>query len=257
MSNRKLWIGGNWKANGMKESVPKLVELLNHAVKTWPPVGVVDVVVAPPSIWLQFVLNNIWPRVVVAAQDVNFQGSGAFTGTLSPEILRDSGILDVIIGHSERRDLFHETDEEIGKKVKKAQSLGLSVIACLGEHLAERKSGKTNDVLFKQIEFIANNVTDWNKIVIAYEPVWAIGTGEVATPQQAQDTHAALRGWLSENVSAEVAQKVRIAYGGSVKGSNSLELAKQPDVDGFLVGGASLNADFIEIVKNAVVGKNK
>lgn len=137
-------------------------------------------------------------------------------------------------------------------KVHKALEAGMNVVVCLGEHKEERKAGKTNDVIFTQIEAIAKNVTDWDRVVIAYEPVWAIGTGDVATPEQAQEVHAALRGWLKEHVNADVAAKVRIAYGGSVNAKNSADLSKMPDIDGFLVGGASLKPDFLTIVKNIV-----
>jgi triosephosphate isomerase len=181
---RQLWVGGNWKCNGTKDSEKALVENLNNAVKTFPPKNVVDVVVSPPSIWLTNVLATIDSRIIVSSQDVNFQGSGAFTGTLSSQILLSAGINTTLVGHSERRDLFHETDEEIGSKVASAQKAGLTVIACLGEHLTERDAGKTNEVLFRQVKFIADNVSDWNRLVIAYEPVWAIGTGRVATPEQ-------------------------------------------------------------------------
>ncbi|KAA6370158.1 MAG: Triose phosphate isomerase [Streblomastix strix] len=245
---RKGWVGGNWKTNGTKKSVEELVKILNKGVVPFH--SKVDIAVAPPHIWLTKVLSDINKNIVVSAQDVNQFGNGAYTGSHSSEILLDAGIKTTLVGHSERRDIFHETDEEIGLKVKKAQEAGLTVIACLGEHKAERDAGKTNDIIFAQIKHIADNVVDWNRLVIAYEPVWAIGTGVVATPDQAQEAHAALRGWIREHVSAEVAEKIRIAYGGSVSAANSAELAKLPDVDGFLVGGASLKPDFVTIVKN-------
>ncbi|KAH7830011.1 triosephosphate isomerase (TPI) [Monocercomonoides exilis] len=251
--SRKLWVGGNWKCNGTKGSVDTLIKTLNEA--DLPPAEALDVVVAPPHLWLTHTIETIKDRVTVSSQDCNQFGMGAYTGSLSPEMLLDAGIKTTIIGHSERRDIFHENDEEIGKKVAKALSCGMNVIACLGEHLEERKSGKTNEVLFRQLAAISANVTDWSKVVIAYEPVWAIGTGVVATPEQAQEAHQALRGWLNEKVSAEVAASVRIVYGGSVSAVNSADLAKMPDVDGFLVGGASLKPDFIVICKNLVAHK--
>jgi triosephosphate isomerase len=248
---RKPWIGGNWKCNLTSSGVEALVKILNEG--DLPPKEALDIVVAPAHIWLPTVKASAKDRFTVAAQDCNQFGMGAYTGSHSAEMLLDAGIKDVIIGHSERRSIFHESDEEVGAKVKKALGAGMNVIACLGEQKEDRVSGKTEEVIFRQIAAIAANVAnvaDWDRVVIAYEPVWAIGTGLVATPQQAQDAHAALRKWLKEKVSAEVAEKVRIAYGGSVAASNSAELAKNPDVDGFLVGGASLKPDFITICTN-------
>uniref|UniRef100_A0A7S3EAI2 Triosephosphate isomerase n=1 Tax=Rhodosorus marinus TaxID=101924 RepID=A0A7S3EAI2_9RHOD len=146
--------------------------------------------------------------------------------------------------------ILKESDETIAQKVAYALEKGLKVMPCIGELLEEREAGKTNEVNERQLKAIAGAVTDWTNVVIAYEPVWAIGTGKVATPEQAQEVHAHLRSWISENVSAEVAQSVRILYGGSVSPKNCEELSKQPDVDGFLVGGASLKPDFITVIKS-------
>jgi len=163
-------------------------------------------------------------------------------------MLLDTSIKWSLIGHSERRDVFGESDELLGAKIAHAQSIGLNVVPCIGEHKEEREAGKTMDVLIPQLQAISNNVSDWSKIVIAYEPVWAIGTGLTASPEQAQETHANIRTWVSQNVSAEVADNLRIQYGGSVKDSNSAALAGGADIDGFLVGGASLKAPaFISI----------
>merc|ERR1712117_896737 len=157
-----------------------------------------------------------------------------------------------LLGHSERRHVFGETDELIGEKVAFALEQGLNIIPCIGEKLEERQAGKTNDVCFKQLKAIADKVSDWSKVVIAYEPVWAIGTGKTATPEQAQEVHELLRKWISANISAEVAASIRIIYGGSVTGGNCKELAKKPDIDGFLVGGASLKPEFVEIINARV-----
>lgn len=154
----------------------------------------------------------------------------------------------MILGHSERRNVFGETDELVGEKVGFALQSGLNVLPCIGEKLEEREGGITNEVCFRQLAAIAKNVSDWSKVVIAYEPVWAIGTGKTATPEQAQEVHLALRGWLSSNVSPAVAESTRILYGGSVTAANCRQLAACPDIDGSLVGGASLKKDFIEIV---------
>ncbi|KAM7259143.1 hypothetical protein ACFE04_014884 [Oxalis oulophora] len=180
---------------------------------------------------------------------------GAFTGEISGEQLKDIGCKWVILGHSERRHVIGETDEFIGKKAAYALSQGLGVMACIGELLEEREAGKTFDVCYKQLKAYADAVPNWDDIVIAYEPVWAIGTGKVATPQQAQEVHVAVRDWLKKNVSEDVASKTRIIYGGSVNGGNCAELAKQEDIDGFLVGGASLKGPEFATIVNSVASK--
>lgn len=174
--------------------------------------------------------------------------SGAFTGELSPAMLKDVGATWVILGHSERRQIFGETDELIAQKVVHALEAGLKVIACIGETLQEREAGQTEAVVFRQTKALADAIKDWSNVVLAYEPVWAIGTGKTATPQQAQEVHAALRKWLTDNVSADVSAALRIQYGGSVTAGNAKELASQADIDGFLVGGASLKPEFVQIV---------
>jgi len=244
---RKFFVGGNWKCNGSRASIATLLNDLN----TGKVPSSVEVVVAPPSIYLEQVSKNVRPDFGVSAQNCYFESKGAFTGEISSEMIKDSGLNWVILGHSERRDIFGENDEIIGKKISHSLEVGLSVIACLGEHLSERDAGKTFEVVFRQIQAIATNVKDWSRVVIAYEPVWAIGTGKVATPAQAQEVHAELRRWLSTNVSVQVAANTRILYGGSVSAQNCVELAKLSDVDGFLVGGASLKgADFLTIINS-------
>jgi glyceraldehyde 3-phosphate dehydrogenase len=209
-------------------------------------------VIAPPALYAGHVRRALRKDVGVATQDVWHKGSGAYTGDHSTDMLKDSGLGWAIVGHSERRALHHESKEEVGKKAAAAVKAGIKVIACIGETLEERKSGKTISVLTEQLKAIADELKgDWDKVVVAYEPVWAIGTGEVATPQQAQEAHVALRSWLRTNVSAKVADSVRIIYGGSVSAKNSKELAGLPDVDGFLVGGASLKPEFVDIVNSS------
>ena len=163
-------------------------------------------------------------------------------------MIKDCGCEWVILGHSERRHVFGETDALIGDKVAFALESGLHLIPCIGEKLEEREAGKTEEVCFQQLKVIADKVSDWSRVVLAYEPVWAIGTGKTATPEQAQEVHAALRKWLAENVSPEVAASLRILYGGSVGAANCKELAACADIDGFLVGGASLKPDFVQII---------
>ena len=163
-------------------------------------------------------------------------------------MIQDCGVKWVIIGHLERRNVFGETDELIGEKVGFALESGLKVIPCIGEKLEEREAGKTTEVCFRQLSAMLPHIKDWSKVVLAYEPVWAIGTGKTATPAQAQGVHLAIRHWLAQQVNPEVAAGVRILYGRSVTAANCKELAACPDIDGSLVGGASLKKDFIEIV---------
>lgn len=165
-------------------------------------------------------------------------------------MIKDAGFDWVILGHSERRSLpeIKESDETVAAKTAYALEAGLKVMLCIGETLDARQSGKTDEVNSRQLAAVAEKVSDWSNIVIAYEPVWAIGTGVVATPEQAQETHAQIRKWLSDNVSPAVAQKMQIMYGGSANAANAASLAIQPDVDGFLVGGASLKPEFLKIV---------
>ncbi|XP_011626097.1 triosephosphate isomerase, chloroplastic [Amborella trichopoda] len=247
----KFFVGGNWKCNGTKESISKLVSDLNNAELEQD----VDVVVAPPFVYIDQVKTSLTDRIEVSAQNSWVGKGGAFTGEISVEQLKDIGCKWVILGHSERRHVIGEDDQFIGKKAAYALSENLKVIACIGEKLEEREAGKTFDVCFQQMKAFADNIPSWDDVVIAYEPVWAIGTGKVATPQQAQDVHMAVRDWLKKNVSAEVASKTRIIYGGSVNGSNCAELAKQEDIDGFLVGGASLKGPEFAVIVNSVTSK--
>eukprot|EP01100_Stratorugosa_tubuloviscum_P014037 TRINITY_DN727_c0_g1_i1.p2 TRINITY_DN727_c0_g1~~TRINITY_DN727_c0_g1_i1.p2 ORF type:complete len:255 (-),score=156.32 TRINITY_DN727_c0_g1_i1:1154-1918(-) len=250
---RKFFVGGNWKCNGDKTFINELVAQFNSA--TLPSNDCVEIVVAPTALHTTLVASIIRPEFSVAVQNCHFESKGAFTGEISAEMVLDLGLRWVILGHSERRDLFGDTDAIVGRKIAHATTVGLNVIACLGEHLSEREAGKTTEVVFNQLKSIAENVKDWNKVVLAYEPVWAIGTGKTATPEQAQEVHLQLRNWLASHVSNEVATKIRILYGGSVTAANSLDLAKKEDIDGFLVGGASLKGpDFLTII-NASIAK--
>jgi len=240
---RKFFVGGNWKCNGSVASVQALTDLLNASTisqKT-------EVVVAPSPVFLQGVHNNIRPDIAVSSQDVWYKGNGAFTGETSAEMLADMGVKWTLVGHSERREKG-ETDAELAEKAAFALGKGVGVIACIGEKLEEREAGKTLDVVFEQTAAYASKISDWSNVVIAYEPVWAIGTGKVATPDQAQEVHKALRGWFKDNVSAKVADEIRIIYGGSVTGASAPELSSKADIDGFLVGGASLKPEFIDII---------
>lgn len=235
--------------NGTLASVKSLVAGLNAADTP----SSVEVVIAPTYLHLASVAATLRPDWAVAAQDATPNGPGAFTGAIPAELAADAGATWTILGHSERRALFGDTDAVVKSKVAKALSIGLKVIACVGETLDEREAGNADAVVATQLAAIAAGVpseTDWANVVIAYEPVWAIGTGKVATPDVAQAMHASIRAWVETNVSAPVADALRIQYGGSVSPANAAALAACPDVDGFLVGGASLKADaFGEIVR--------
>jgi len=249
---RKFIVGGNWKCNGTSEQVKKIVEHLNAAELPSVP-DLVDVVIAPPFVYLPYTKDLLRKDVEVAAQNAWVRKGGAYTGEISCEMLVNLQVPWVILGHSERRSLLNESNEFVADKVSYALENGLKVIACVGETLEQRESGETMTVVAAQIKAIAEKVKSWENIVLAYEPVWAIGTGKVATPEQAQETHAEIRKWISEHVSADVASAVRIQYGGSVSGSNCKDLAKLPDVDGFLVGGASLKPEFTDIIESVKV----
>jgi len=230
--------------NGNKASIDGIIGFLTAG----PCDPNTELVVGCPTIYIDYVVSKAPKNIGVAAQNCYKVPSGAFTAEISPAMIKDVGAEWVILGHSERRNVFGETDALIAEKVAHALAEGVKVIACVGELLEERESGKTQEVVFRQTKCIADKVSDWSKVVIAYEPVWAIGTGKTASPEQAQEVHQQLRNWLKDNVSPDVAAKTRIIYGGSVTPGNCKELAKKPDVDGFLVGGASLKPDFVQII---------
>jgi len=244
---RRFFVGGNFKLNpSTLEESQSLLDVLNNADLD----PDTEIVIAPPSIYLIPVKAGIRNGISVAAQNCYFEPSGAFTGETSPTQLANAGIPYVILGHSERRTIFLESSELVAKKTKAAISAGLSVILCIGETLAEREGGKTKEVCEAQLKAVVQVLKeeDWSKIVIAYEPVWAIGTGKVATTAQAQEAHADIRSYIASAISHKVAENIRILYGGSVNGKNCKELAGQQDVDGFLVGGASLKPEFVGII---------
>ncbi|CAG9326899.1 unnamed protein product [Blepharisma stoltei] len=247
MARRQFFVGGNWKSNGTQASVRELCEQVLNSTSI--DFSRVQVVVAPAFIFLQFARSLLRPNIAVSAQNCSLTGSGPFTGEVAVEHIVDLGLNWTILGHSERRNLYGETDDIVSKKVNRALAHGLSVIACFGENLQERKSGITLDVVARQLDSLKKGIIDWNKVVLAYEPVWAIGTGINATPEQAQEVHAMIRNWLSTNVSAEVAERTRVIYGGSVTDQNAAQLISKNDVDGFLVGGASLKPAFRVILE--------
>jgi len=246
---RRPFIAGNWKMNLDRAGAVALAE---GVVKGAATIDKVDLAVCPPACYLDAVGRVVaGSKVALGAQNMYYESDGAFTGEISAAMLCDLGCRYVILGHSERRHILGETDAEINKKVHAALAAGLIPIVCVGEMLAEREAGHTLEVIRRQFDGSLAGVSPerMSRIVIAYEPVWAIGTGKVATPQQAEEVHLALRKLIQERYNQEVAQAVRIQYGGSVKPENAAELLRQANIDGALVGGASLKtAQFMGII---------
>ncbi|KAF4039223.1 putative glyceraldehyde 3-phosphate dehydrogenase C-terminal domain-containing protein [Phytophthora infestans] len=242
-SSRKFFVGGNWKCNGSLGQAQELVGMLNTAKI---PVNV-EVVVAPSQVHAATVKASLRSDVRVSGQDVWKQGNGAFTGETSAEMLKDLGAEYTLVGHSERREKG-ETNEVVAKKAAYALEKGLGVIACIGETKDHREANQTVAYITEQLDAYAAEINDWTNVVIAYEPIWAIGTGLTASPEQAQEAHASIRAWLKEKVSPEAAEQTRVIYGGSVGAKNAPELSQKEDIDGFLVGGASLKPDFLQII---------
>ncbi len=250
-SARRRFIAGNWKMNKTVGEALALVRELRGLVSMVR--DRVDIAVAPPFVSLHPVAKALeGSNIALAAQNCHFEKSGAFTGEVSTEMLQEVGCAYVIVGHSERRQLFGETDESVNKKARAVLAQGMRPIICVGETLAEREAGRTLEIVGRQLKGALQgfSAADGTQVVLAYEPVWAIGTGRNATSAQAQEVHAHLREQLVALLGREVAEQIRIQYGGSVKPENAAELLAQPDVDGALVGGASLKAtDFAGIVK--------
>ena len=247
---RKLFIAGNWKMHTDKAGTEAIITQLISQVSG---IEAVDIAVCPPYVYLPLAVQLAGgSNIQVGAQNCYLESAGAFTGEISPVMLKDIGCDFVIIGHSERRHIFGETDGIIHLKVRKALESDLKVILCVGELLEEREAGKTELVVETQLRGGLQALTseDLARVTIAYEPVWAIGTGKTATPEQAEEVHAFIRSWLKDRYGLEASQNCRIQYGGSVKPENANELLNQPNIDGALVGGASLKADsFASIIK--------
>lgn len=249
---RSKLIAGNWKMNKTIGEALDLVKALHDGVLESANVGVV---VSPPYTAINKVAEFLKDSFIqVSAQDLFWEDAGAFTGAISAPIIKDAGAKYCIIGHSEKRQFFNETDDTVNKKIKAALAHGIIPIFCIGETLEQRESDQVEAVIKKQffggLQDIKPN--DMARIVIAYEPVWAIGTGKTATPEQAEEVHAMIRDMLIKEFGLEIANGVKILYGGSVKAENTQELLSKPNIDGALVGGASLKAqDFIGIINNA------
>lgn len=242
-------VAGNWKMNkNLEETEALLAELAAKLPDTQ-----AEVVVAPTFVNLATAVNHLEDSVIqVAAQNMHFAENGAFTGEISADMLLNIGVETVILGHSERRSLFGENDDLLSKKVKTALEKGMKIIFCFGEELEDRKSNNHFSIVEGQLKNVLFDLktADWKQIVLAYEPVWAIGTGETASPEQAQEMHAFIRKTIAGAFDAKVADAVTILYGGSVKPNNAKEIFSKSDVDGGLIGGASLKCDdFMEIVK--------
>jgi len=239
---RRPMVAGNWKMHGTRASVVELIKGLSNLAL---PSGV-EVAVFPPSLYINQVIDGLQGKsITVGAQNSAVEPEqGALTGEVAPSQLVDAGCGLVLVGHSERRQIIGENDEVLNRKFAAAQACGLKPVLCVGETLEEREAGKTLEIVGRQLGSIidAFGVDAFTNAVIAYEPVWAIGTGLTASPQQAQDVHAAIRAQLAAE-NAEVARNVQLLYGGSVKAANAAELFGMPDIDGGLIGGASLNAD--------------
>jgi triosephosphate isomerase len=250
---RKPLVAGNWKMNLDGREAGQLAAAVARQAMEYPKI---DIALCPPSVYLTTVASELEnSAVALGGQDMYFEKAGAFTGEISGPMLIDVGCRYVILGHSERRHILGESDELINRKVHAALAVGLIPILCVGELLEEREAGETDAVVRGQLTGSLHGISaqQMASTVIAYEPVWAIGTGKIATPEQAQTVHADLRRMVQDCYNAETAAAIRIQYGGSVKPSNAADLLSQPDVDGALVGGASLKAeDFLGIL--AVVG---
>ena len=249
--NRRPIVAGNWKMHGTRSDNARLIEEITSG---YPADPAADCIVCPPFVYLQEVGRELRDSaLLLGAQDVCADTHGAFTGEVSAAMLKDVGCQYVIVGHSERRLLYRESDQLVARKFAGAQAKALVPILCVGEQLADREGGRTQDVVARQLDAVLElcGAQTLERAVIAYEPVWAIGTGRNATPEQAQEVHAFIRARIATR-DATIARGTRILYGGSVKASNAAELFAMPDVDGGLIGGASLKADeFLAILAAA------
>lgn len=242
---RKPFIAGNWKMNMTAETGAALIKELKPLVKE----AKCDVALCVPAILIPAMVKAAkGSKIKIGAENMHWAESGAYTGEISANMLKEYGVKYVIIGHSERRQYFGETDETVNKRTLAVLNAGMTPIVCVGETLEEREGGKTNEVLDRQLTEGLKGVEDLTKLVIAYEPVWAIGTGKTATDEQAEETIAYIRKKLSKLFSRKEANRVRIQYGGSMNAKNCKGLMAQPDIDGGLIGGASLKTDFATIV---------
>jgi triosephosphate isomerase (TIM) len=245
---RKPIIAGNWKMYKTRDEALKFIYAVNQEV---PSSDVVESVICAPSVLLRCLVKRQGDDLRIGAQNMHFEEQGAFTGEVSPLVLKDTGVQYVVIGHSERREMFNETDETVNKKVLKAYEHGLTPIVCVGEKLEQRENGTTNQLVDEQVVIALKGLSaeQVKDVVIAYEPIWAIGTGRTATAEIANETCGYIRSVIEREYGKEASEAVRIQYGGSVKPNNIKELMAQEHIDGALVGGASLDAEsFLQLV---------
>ena len=249
---RKKIVAGNWK---MHKNAEQTEDLLNDLIAKVPTDSTAQIIVAPTFVNLASAVDHLeFTNIDVAAQNVHQAESGAFTGEISADMLKSVGVNTVILGHSERRAIFHETDAIIASKVNTALEHHMTVIFCFGEELKDRQSNTHFTIVENQLKdgLFHISAADWDNVVLAYEPVWAIGTGETASPEQAQEMHEFIRETVRKSFGSEVADNVSILYGGSVKPENAKEIFSKPDVDGGLIGGAALKADDFVAIINAI-----
>ncbi|MET0760009.1 MAG: triose-phosphate isomerase [Flavobacterium sp.] len=245
-------VAGNWK---MHKNAEETEDLLNELIAKLPSDVAVEIIVAPTFVNLASAVDHLeYTNIDVAAQNMHQAESGAFTGEISADMLKNIGVNTVILGHSERRAYFHESDALLASKVNTALKHDMRVIFCFGEELKDRQADKHFNIVENQLNdgLFHLETKDWVNIVLAYEPVWAIGTGETATPEQAQEMHHFIRETINAKFGSDVAEDVSILYGGSVKPDNAKEIFSKPDVDGGLIGGAALNADHFAAIVNAI-----
>ena len=244
-----------------KGSPSEATKMLKELIPLVKKIKSVDIVIAPPFTALFSTIQTVKnTNIMIGAQNMYYEETGAFTGEISPTFLRDLGCKYIILGHSERRDIFNESDALINKKLKKALKSDLNPIVCIGEHLEERETGRTKDVIKSQFDLTFKDLKseELSRVVIAYEPIWAIGTGKTATPEQAEEIHIYIRELIASNYNKKIADRIRIQYGGSIKPTNANELFNKENIDGGLVGGASLQVKSIyEIIKAAEESINK
>ncbi len=245
---RQKIVAGNWKMNGQLQQVTQLIQDINSLLDEEK--SSTQVMVAPPAIYLPLVNSLIGPSIKLAAQNVYPKNAGAYTGELSAPMLKDYNCAYVLVGHSERRQYFHENEKFVAEKFHHVKEHGMIPVLCVGETLLEREKGQTEQVIARQLLAVSEeNSTCFNHSIIAYEPVWAIGTGKTATPEQAQEIHQFIRE-LIKKINEQDAERLTLLYGGSVNEQNAKALFSMPDIDGGLIGGASLNAkQFVEIIK--------
>jgi len=248
---RKIIIAGNWKMN---KTTTEAIDLANGLKRELYKIDNIGIIICPPFTAIDEVAEVVYEsNIGLGAQNMHWEDAGAFTGEVSAPMLKELGCGYVILGHSERRQYFHETNETVNRKLRSALKHGLTPIVCVGESLGERESGRTFDVIRDHVTNSLKGLDkdEVKKVIVAYEPVWAIGTGKTATPDQAQEVHCFIRELLEKAYTREIAEEITIQYGGSVKPDNIKELVSQKDIDGALVGGASLDVkSFSEIVKN-------